>query len=499
VSASLWLSWQDNVALTTSDDRSVVTGPGKRIAWRAVAPEIVAAMRRLNPPGEDEGQLAESVLASGGVHSLARWYHHVDELFRRGLIRRALYASGNLIATVVPLGRELGSPAPTDSTAPNASGDRHLPWVLNPHRSSATPDKSYLLSRFAYIRREGSALVLESPLAHARVVLHDPRAMALIAMLAAPTTTKLLAERATEMSPSAVTSLIALLADTRIIDQVGADAEPSESDHSALDTWEFHDLMFHARSRPGRTDGQFGATYRMPHLPPPSALKAADEPPGHDLYRPDLQRLERDDPPLAFVQEHRQSIRRYAAQPITQEQLGEFLYRVARVTNQWKSEVDTPTGSVTMEFAARPYPAGGGLNELEFYLAVRACRGLEAGLYHYDPEHHRLHPLCAADHDVECLLDEAAASAGIAAETLQVLVILTARFQRLAWKYESIAYSLILKHVGVVYQTMYLAATAMGLAPCALGCGDSDRFARAAGIDYYLESSVGEFLLGSRE
>jgi SagB-type dehydrogenase family enzyme len=63
----------------------------------------------------------------------------------------------------------------------------------------------------------------------------------------------------------------------------------------------------------------------------------------------------------------------------------------------------------------------------------------------------------------------------------------------------SIAYSLILKHVGVVYQTMYLAATAMGLAPCALGCGDSDRFARAAGIDYYVESSVGEFLLGSRE
>ena len=61
----------------------------------------------------------------------------------------------------------------------------------------------------------------------------------------------------------------------------------------------------------------------------------------------------------------------------------------------------------------------------------------------------------------------------------------------------SIAYALILKHVGVVYQTMYLAATAMGLAPCALGCGDSDAFARAAGTDYYDETSVGEFLLGS--
>jgi len=39
-------------------------------------------------------------------------------------------------------------------------------------------------------------------------------------------------------------------------------------------------------------------------------------------------------------------------------------------------------------------------------------------------------------------------------------------------------------------------ATAMNLAPCALGCGDSDLFARAAETDYLVESSVGEFLLG---
>jgi hypothetical protein len=49
----------------------------------------------------------------------------------------------------------------------------------------------------------------------------------------------------------------------------------------------------------------------------------------------------------------------------------------------------------------------------------------------------------------------------------------------------------------VLYQTMYLAATAMGLAPCAVGGGDADLFARAAGVDYYAETSVGEFLLGN--
>ena len=44
---------------------------------------------------------------------------------------------------------------------------------------------------------------------------------------------------------------------------------------------------------------------------------------------------------------------------------------------------------------------------------------------------------------------------------------------------------------------MYLAATAMGLGPCAVGVGDADVFARAIGSNYYEETSVGEFLLGS--
>jgi SagB-type dehydrogenase family enzyme len=60
------------------------------------------------------------------------------------------------------------------------------------------------------------------------------------------------------------------------------------------------------------------------------------------------------------------------------------------------------------------------------------------------------------------------------------------------------AYAATLKNVGVLYQTMYLVATAMGLAPCALGNGDSMLFAEATGIDPAVESSVGEFMLGSR-
>ena len=145
-----------------------------------------------------------------------------------------------------------------------------------------------------------------------------------------------------------------------------------------------------------------------------------------------------------------------------------------------------------------PTPAGEGLDELELYAAVNVCTNLDSGLYYYDPSRHRLTRLCGRTAEVASLLRDAAESTAIAEDNLQVLLILAARFPRLAWKYESIAYALTLKHVGVVFQTMYLAATAMGLAPRAIGGGDADLFARAAGTDYYAETSVGEFLLGSQ-
>ena len=49
----------------------------------------------------------------------------------------------------------------------------------------------------------------------------------------------------------------------------------------------------------------------------------------------------------------------------------------------------------------------------------------------------------------------------------QILITISARFGRMSWKYSSIAYSLILKDVGVLIQTLYLMATDMALGGCA--------------------------------
>jgi SagB-type dehydrogenase family enzyme len=470
LSASLRLLWREGVSASTDGEATlVVQDPRVRVSLRQTPAAILDAARRFDPPGEDEDRLGE-VLRGDGDGTLARWYHCLERLTRSGLLCHAVYAGQTRLATLVAV-----SPR----------------FVSGPGRVAA--GRRYVLSRFAYLRREGAEAVLESPLAHARIILHDCRAAALVGALAAPATAGELAERVGALPVEAVAGVLALLRRAGMLGE-GADAEAP-----ALQTWEFHDLLFHARTRRGRFDAPYGGTFRLAdRLAPPPAVKPAVGGEAHELYRPDLDRLEQEDPPLARVQARRRSIREYdAARPITARQLGEFLYRVGRVTGYREEEISTPRGPVRLQFAPRPYPAGGGLYELELYAAVGSCADLAPGLYHYDAAGHRLIRVRERTAEVSGLLRDAAQSTGIPEDALQVLLILAARFPRVAWKYESIAYALTLKHVGVVYQTMYLAATAMGLAPCAVGGGDADLFARAAGTDYCTETSVGEFLLGN--
>ena len=359
---------------------------------------------------------------------------------------------------------------------------------------------AYALSRFAYLRADGGEMVLESPLARARIALHDWRATAIVHLLAGPQRVEDIRARMPSVSEEATRALVALFLAARMASEATAVGRCAADESVALRSWEFHDLLFHARSRGGRHGHPVGGTYRfLGDLDPPPALApiAATRP--VELWRPDLRRLEAADPPFACVQEARRSIRVYDERPLTARQLGEFLYRVGRVADYWEDELPTPRGSVRIASAARPYPTGGGSYELDLYVSVNRCDGLDAGLYRYDAERHSLQSLAAAPEDFDGLLSDASLATRIPRAQLQVLIVIAARFQRVTWKYGSIAYSLILKDVGVLYQTMYLVATAMRLAPCAVGCGNADLFARATGVDYYAETSVGEFLLGSKE
>ena len=352
---------------------------------------------------------------------------------------------------------------------------------LQPQPPEPPPADSLVLSRFAVLHRVADRIVAESPLAWAQLEAHDP---AVLSVLAAP-------EHAPGSLPAEAAARL-----LRDLHWTGlAVPEPSAEDTDLrLRQWSPHELWFHERTRFGhRTyfDAGYGGTYwargRFDPLP---AHREPYPGPALELPRPDLDALRHNDLTLTAALEDRRSVREHDDdRPITARQLGELLYRCARVRRV--ATVDD------VEMVQRPYPSGGSLYELELYPVVRKASGIAPGMYHYDGHEHRLRLVRGPGPEVGGLLRAAMRSAG-ASEPPQVLIVVAARFGRLMWKYEEMPYALILKHVGVLYQTMYLVATAMGLAPCGLGGGDITTFAAATGMDPLIEGSVGEFLLGSR-
>src|SRR5262249_36383875 len=139
---------------------------------------------------------------------------------------------------------------------PLADGFRFL-------RMEVGPGRRFVLSRFAFLRREGVALVLESPLCHARVLLHGWKGAALIAELAQPRDSRQLSAGLPGISDEEAEDFVGLLAGVGMLSPVREDDKPAEDDNLPLAQWEFHDLLFHARSRLGRHANPFGGTYRF--------------------------------------------------------------------------------------------------------------------------------------------------------------------------------------------------------------------------------------------
>jgi SagB-type dehydrogenase family enzyme len=104
-------------------------------------------------------------------------------------------------------------------------------------------------------------------------------------------------------------------------------------------------------------------------------------------------------------------------------------------------------------------------------------------------------PIEVRAQELEALIG-AAAFAMDAPGPPQILITIAARFDRIAWKYSAIAYSLILRDVGVLLQTLYLTATDMDLGGCAVGTSNIDLFARMTGLEFHVEGPVGQFALG---
>ena len=348
------------------------------------------------------------------------------------------------------------------------------------------------LSRFAYLRRRGNAMVLESPRATALFQLCDPKIAAAIAMLSTPQQIKRL--RRQDGFPGV--ELLALLVDCQILFKIDAARDDSlrraEGDDNLV-LWDFHDLLFHTRSTAGRQANPLGGFY--PYAGVIAPLPAVRPRwPGKKIDLRKFAAAHAEATPVTKLLRERHSTRSFDdRRPITLAELSRLLDSTARVVSRSKSRVDG--GGPVVEYAARPYPAGGGAYELELYLAVHQCDGLARGFYHYDAGGHALMPIGTGAHELEALLAGAKYAMGAPAAP-QVLITIAARFGRVSWKYSSVAYSLILKDVGVLTQSLYIMATDMGLGGCAIGLTNIDLFAKMTGIEFHVEGPVGQFAIG---
>jgi SagB-type dehydrogenase family enzyme len=364
-----------------------------------------------------------------------------------------------------------------------------------PQAPKLLDSETIVLSRFAYLRRRGNDMILESPRAGASFKICDPKVASAIATLSAPQKISRLRRQAGFPG----LELLGLLVDSNIlfkIDARGGDGRRANEGDENLVLWDFHDLLFHTHSTEGRQANPLGGIYSYADvMAPPPAVRAHWPGKSIDLEPFSAIAAEANSPYVKLLRE-RHSTRDFDdRQPITLAELAHFLESTARVKSKWTSKLDPDGGGPDVDYTARPYPAAGSAYELELYLAVANCAGLERGYYHYDADRHALTPIAVRPQELAMLFQGAEYAMDVPAPP-QILITIAARFSRISWKYSSIAYSLILKDVGVLIQTLYLMATDMGLGGCAIGTGNIDLFAKMTGIDFHIEGPVGQFALG---
>ncbi len=470
------LSFKKTISVTEeSSDRLVIESPvlplnqpRQVVNLNHLSPGLFAAIQGLAANGGTEASLTDLVIQRDGFSQLSKFYYYLETFINLGLLCYTVASEETPLVTLVPL-----SPNP----------DFQLREV--------TLNQNYIVSRFAYCRRNEDHTVLESPLSHAQIILRDSRCAMVIAELANPQNVSDMGDKIPGLSQETVRQVCNLLLSAKMLCEVTPEGKIPAEENPTLRQWEFHNLLFHSRSRSGRHSNKMGKTYPfLGQFPPQPVVKPPMSGDRIDLYKPDLEKLKEEDGTFTQILEERTSIRSYNDQePITIEQLGEFLYRTARIKRIFPKDYG--------ECSNRPYVNGGTCYEFELYPVVNLCQGIESGFYHYCPKDHQLEKLSERTDLVENLLEQARLT-NFKVCMPQILIVIAARFARVTWNYESIAYATILKNLGALYQTFYLVATSMKIGPCAIGTGNADLFAAAAGTDYYAESSVGEFLLGSR-
>ncbi len=179
--------------------------------------------------------------------------------------------------------------------------------------------------------------------------------------------------------------------------------------------------------------------------------------PLYKTYPPETQRL-----PLPQVSgrfqknfwqciQERRSLRDYAPEPLSQEELAALL---------WASQGIT---AVQHHFAFRAAPSAGALYPVETYVAVHRVEEIPPGVWHFQVQNFALEMVTPGDCRRSLVL------AGLNQQflgTAAVVFIWTGILGRSLWKYRQRAVRYLFLDAGHICGNLHLAATALGLGCC---------------------------------
>lgn len=113
----------------------------------------------------------------------------------------------------------------------------------------------------------------------------------------------------------------------------------------------------------------------------------------------------------------------------------------------------------------RSSPSAGGLHPTEAYVLIQRVEGFAPGLYHYHPADHALEPIREMAPDELAALALRSLGGQPYFARAHAMVAMTSRFGRNFWKYRNHAkaYRAVILDIGHLSQTLYLAATELGL------------------------------------
>lgn len=167
----------------------------------------------------------------------------------------------------------------------------------------------------------------------------------------------------------------------------------------------------------------------------------------------------------------RRSLRDFSGASMSLAELSHILYYSSGITDK--------------RLGLRAAPSAGATYPIEVYTIVNNVESLTPGIYHYVIQSHELELLREGDFRNE--MSRAALGERMFRQA-NVILALSAVFQRTQRRYRERAQRYICFEAGHIAQNTYLIATSMGLGACAIGAFYDDEFNRLLGLDGKEES-----------